>query len=378
LPAGLRLDTFAAVTTSRRVPAIAGTAALLLALAGPALADPVCTQVGGTIQCSASGSSTGTWTRPGHSTPAWPVRFLGTLDLPGSGPCWFWSPWPPGLDSWDPGHDQEIIWTRWSLPECPEGTPGKNTPDLTVVRQHAWEVFRALPLAAPRPHLQPADHGITGLPTHAWAPAPLPIHYRESLPDTTLEVRAGVTAVIVDWGDGTPPVAYDPGSLLPYPSGSVHHTFALKTCPAAYRATHPSGGTCHPGRSGHPRSGRHSRLRRGRGDRCGRGIAGPWYRPRYVLQVAHMRSIGIRELRQHASRYLRLVADGESLQVTDRGRPVALLVPVPARTSMEHLCSAGRMTEASGDLLDLGSPPPPAAGIALPGDALVAAGLDER
>lgn len=33
-------------------------------------------------------------------------------------------------------------------------------------------------------------------------------------------------------------------------------------------------------------------------------------------------------MRQHASRYLQRVALGESLEVTDRGRPVARLVPV--------------------------------------------------
>jgi len=41
-----------------------------------------------------------------------------------------------------------------------------------------------------------------------------------------------------------------------------------------------------------------------------------------------MERIGVRELRQHASRYLARVAGGESLEVTDRGRPVARLVPI--------------------------------------------------
>lgn len=36
----------------------------------------------------------------------------------------------------------------------------------------------------------------------------------------------------------------------------------------------------------------------------------------------------MRELRQQASRYLARVAAGESFEVTDRGRPVARLVPV--------------------------------------------------
>ena len=41
-----------------------------------------------------------------------------------------------------------------------------------------------------------------------------------------------------------------------------------------------------------------------------------------------MDRISVRELRQNASRYLARVANGERLEVTDRGHPVALLVPV--------------------------------------------------
>ncbi|MDE3138998.1 MAG: type II toxin-antitoxin system prevent-host-death family antitoxin [Acidobacteriota bacterium] len=43
-----------------------------------------------------------------------------------------------------------------------------------------------------------------------------------------------------------------------------------------------------------------------------------------------MERIGVRELRQNASRYLARVAQGETIQVTDHGRPVALLVPNPS------------------------------------------------
>lgn len=41
-----------------------------------------------------------------------------------------------------------------------------------------------------------------------------------------------------------------------------------------------------------------------------------------------MERIGVRELRQNASRYLARVAAGESLEITDRGTPVAQLVPL--------------------------------------------------
>jgi prevent-host-death family protein len=66
-----------------------------------------------------------------------------------------------------------------------------------------------------------------------------------------------------------------------------------------------------------------------------------------------MDRIGVRELRQHASRYLARVADGETLEVTDRGRPVALLVPI-GRGGWQSLLASGRVSPPSedGDVLD--------------------------
>lgn len=57
--------------------------------------------------------------------------------------------------------------------------------------------------------------------------------------------------------------------------------------------------------------------------------------------------IGVRELRQHASRYLERVKSGETVEVTDRGSLVALLVP-PGRSEMlrDHLLSSGRLIPA--------------------------------
>jgi prevent-host-death family protein len=91
-----------------------------------------------------------------------------------------------------------------------------------------------------------------------------------------------------------------------------------------------------------------------------------------------MMTIGIRELRQHASRFLRLVEQGETVQVTDRGRPVALIVPVPSTGPIEALEVAGRLERGRGDLLDLGDPLPPAEGVALPSAVLARARDDER
>lgn len=71
-----------------------------------------------------------------------------------------------------------------------------------------------------------------------------------------------------------------------------------------------------------------------------------------------MRSIGVRELRQNASRYLRQVEGGETVQVTDRGRPVALLVPPPPPSGYDHLIATGRIRPGNGGLLKMGPPPP--------------------
>jgi prevent-host-death family protein len=69
-----------------------------------------------------------------------------------------------------------------------------------------------------------------------------------------------------------------------------------------------------------------------------------------------MRAIGVRELRQHASRYLREVERGETIEVTDRGRPAALLIPMPSERPVERLLATGRVDAATGNLLELGEP----------------------
>lgn len=59
----------------------------------------------------------------------------------------------------------------------------------------------------------------------------------------------------------------------------------------------------------------------------------------------------MRELRQHASRYLDRVKAGETVEVTERGRLVALLVPPhPAAGPREQLIASGRLLPSSGPL----------------------------
>lgn len=67
--------------------------------------------------------------------------------------------------------------------------------------------------------------------------------------------------------------------------------------------------------------------------------------------------VGIRELRQNLSVYLRRVKAGQTLDVRERGTRVAVLIPTKGRsTILERLIDAGRATAAKGDLLDLGRP----------------------
>jgi prevent-host-death family protein len=69
--------------------------------------------------------------------------------------------------------------------------------------------------------------------------------------------------------------------------------------------------------------------------------------------------VGVRELRQNLSVYLRRVAEGETLEVTDRGHLVAVLAPLPGRrTVLDRLVADGSAYPASEDLAALGPPPP--------------------
>ena len=69
-----------------------------------------------------------------------------------------------------------------------------------------------------------------------------------------------------------------------------------------------------------------------------------------------MTRIGIRELRQRASDYLRRVEAGETIEVTDRGRPIALLTPIPSAPPIERLRASGDIEGGAADWDDL--PPP--------------------
>jgi prevent-host-death family protein len=67
--------------------------------------------------------------------------------------------------------------------------------------------------------------------------------------------------------------------------------------------------------------------------------------------------VGIRELRQNLSKYLRRVVNGERLEVTERGRPMAVLAPLSESTSaLARLVGSGRARPPQADLPDLAPP----------------------
>ena len=72
-----------------------------------------------------------------------------------------------------------------------------------------------------------------------------------------------------------------------------------------------------------------------------------------------MARIGIRELRQNASEYVRRAEKGETIEVTDRGRPVAQLTPLPRPMSvLERWIAEGKATPATHSLSELPRPTP--------------------
>jgi prevent-host-death family protein len=69
-----------------------------------------------------------------------------------------------------------------------------------------------------------------------------------------------------------------------------------------------------------------------------------------------MMSVGIRELRQRASELLRQVERGESIEITDRGRPVAVLSPLPQGSPYWRMLVEGEVTRASRETGELPEP----------------------
>jgi prevent-host-death family protein len=93
--------------------------------------------------------------------------------------------------------------------------------------------------------------------------------------------------------------------------------------------------------------------------------------------MCYMERVGVRELRQNASAVLRRVAAGEVIEVTDRGRAVARIVPMHDASRLQQLQAEGRASGATGDLLDV-KPTPRVAGKPLLSEILADIRADER
>lgn len=65
-----------------------------------------------------------------------------------------------------------------------------------------------------------------------------------------------------------------------------------------------------------------------------------------------MADVGVRELKQRLSEYLERAERGELIRVTDRGRPKAVLGPLPGRARVEQGIAEGWVTPGSGKALE--------------------------
>jgi antitoxin (DNA-binding transcriptional repressor) of toxin-antitoxin stability system len=78
-----------------------------------------------------------------------------------------------------------------------------------------------------------------------------------------------------------------------------------------------------------------------------------------------MKTVGVRELKNRLSEYLRLVRSGESVLVTDRGEVIAEFSP-PGHGPADASVPAGLLALARRGLLTLGSPGDVSVYVALP------------
>lgn len=73
--------------------------------------------------------------------------------------------------------------------------------------------------------------------------------------------------------------------------------------------------------------------------------------------MCYMDAIGVRELRQNLSVYLDRVKEGETMRVTEHGRVVALLTPLPKPVDvLDRLVAEGKATRPTASLLNLPLP----------------------
>ena len=72
------------------------------------------------------------------------------------------------------------------------------------------------------------------------------------------------------------------------------------------------------------------------------------------------------------------MAQGETIEITDRGRPVALLTPLPEGSRFERLLASGEIEPATRELADLPEPLVLGAGVEPPSEVLARLRRHER
>jgi len=72
-------------------------------------------------------------------------------------------------------------------------------------------------------------------------------------------------------------------------------------------------------------------------------VALPKYGYTFTMNMP-TRSVGVRELRDGLSAHLALVKEGETIVVTEHGKPIAKLVPYEGTSRLEELIDAGIVT----------------------------------
>ena len=79
--------------------------------------------------------------------------------------------------------------------------------------------------------------------------------------------------------------------------------------------------------------------------------------PSQSATLKHMKEVGIRALKQNASKVVAEAAAGEPVTITDRGRPVARLTQLPS-SRLHGLVDEGRARPPRGRIADLPAPEP--------------------
>lgn len=154
------------------------------------------------------------------------------------GPCWFYTSNPTAYTITnlyangdadivfdpDPGGDGGSV-VVGTLRRCTAEPTPANDPAVDV-----WNYVMSYIHPPPTPDLNPAPgSGVTGLATYAGVEVPEEHSASLSSPVTGLEVEIWVSAVRVNWGDGTtngyPPTAT---AMAGYPDGIAAHVYEVK------------------------------------------------------------------------------------------------------------------------------------------------------